>query len=506
MRRWMWLVIALPVFIPSTPAQEPETPSLRTTVNEVLLDMVVRDKKAHLIRDLKPEEVQIFEDGVPQKLRHFDFFQQCGPAVAAAQPVTPAVQNAPAREANTPHSVQELRDISVVSVVVSQLDPQGRKLTLDTMRDFVKSELQPNTYVGVFWLARNELRPVQTYTNDAAKITDAVTKAVTGVGMQDRTVRVGLRPTFSSGWDGDSTENDAPDNLGLGDTGSSDPVSQAIANVMATEWVVEMHDVYQDSIDYLTQLHKLVQSQSSIPGRKVVLLFSGGLPMHPDTIEVFKNLISSANRANVSIYAIDTVPYGRSDLTNSRRMLAAAANASRQQQMGMVSGGDQSVTPMEVMSGAVAEGSIRADTRGNLSTLAEDTGGALLSTSMDLPKALGRVLEEVQTHYELSYSPTNSSADGKFRNVQVKVSRPGAVVFTRNGYFALPMLNQRQIYPFEIATLKALNAKPLPQDFKFHAAALQFRQGQRRTQYSFVFEVPAAGLTITEEKPWAKVH
>jgi hypothetical protein len=79
-------------------------------------------------------------------------------------------------------------------------------------------------------------------------------------------------------------------------------------------------------------------------------------------------------------------------------------------------------------------------------------------------------------------------------------------VFARSGYYALPMLNGRQIYPFEMATLKALNTKPLLHQFDFHAAALQFRPGPERTQMTFVFQAPLRDLAINKDKQWLKVH
>ena len=48
-------------------------PVIRSTTQEVLLDAVVRDKKERLIRNLKPEEIRVLEDGVPQKLQTFRF-------------------------------------------------------------------------------------------------------------------------------------------------------------------------------------------------------------------------------------------------------------------------------------------------------------------------------------------------------------------------------------------------------------------------------------------------
>jgi hypothetical protein len=143
---------------------------------------------------------------------------------------------------------------------------------------------------------------------------------------------------------------------------------------------------------------------------------------------------------------------------------------------------------------------------GNLAELSEGTGGELLPPSLDLREPLRRVMEDVQSHYEMAYSPVNTQMDGSFRKIEVKVSRKGAVVFARSGYFAVPKLNGREIYPFEIATLKALDTKPQLHQFVFHAAALQFRPGPQQTQLSFVFQVPASDLTITKDGQWLKVQ
>ena len=88
----------------------------------------------------------------------------------------------------------------------------------------------------------------------------------------------------------------------------------------------------------------------------------------------------------------------------------------------------------------------------------------------------------------------------------MKVSRPGVTVFARSGYYALPMLNGQQIYPFEMATMKAINTKPQLRQFEFHDAAFQFRPGPARDQLAFVFEAPARNLSITTDKNWAAVH
>jgi hypothetical protein len=184
-------------------------------------------------------------------------------------------------------------------------------------------------------------------------------------------------------------------------------------------------------------------------------------------------------------------------------MLTEAAAASQKQ---FLAGSDQMVTPEEVNSGEMADASMHTDMRENLFELVSGTGGELLPDSLDLREPLRRVMEDVRTHYELAYSPSNLATDGTFRKIEIKVSRPGARVFAREGYYAVPTLNGRQVYPFEVATLKAINTRPLLHQFSFHAAALQFRPGTAQTQLSFVFQAPARDLTIVKEGKWLKVH
>ena len=42
---------------------------IRSTVREVLLDMVVRNAHGHLVTDLKPTDVTVYENGVRQNVR-----------------------------------------------------------------------------------------------------------------------------------------------------------------------------------------------------------------------------------------------------------------------------------------------------------------------------------------------------------------------------------------------------------------------------------------------------
>jgi VWFA-related protein len=61
----------------SRPANSPKPPEYvyRTTTRLVILDVVATDAQGHTVPDLKPEEVQIFENGKEQTKRDFSFLQ-----------------------------------------------------------------------------------------------------------------------------------------------------------------------------------------------------------------------------------------------------------------------------------------------------------------------------------------------------------------------------------------------------------------------------------------------
>lgn len=473
------------------PAQAP--PTIQSNATEVMFDLVVRDKKSRIVRDLKPDEIQVFEDGVPQTLRHFDLVQErtaveSAPAPTAAE--TPEANPSPSVPA--PPTVNDLREVSVVSIVVGPLTEIARKEALEALQGFLKDELRPNTYVGVFgFQISGEIGMIQRYTNNADLLSAAIRRAViaSGANLQPDMDVSGLPP---------------PPLAPAAATSPAGAAAAAIAaeiNELTTDLAAEGSEEYNGSVRQLLGILHLIQAQQTLPGRKVVLLFMPGLLVHPEARDLLYSSISTANRTNVTIYGWDNIGFQTSDLARGNAILARANQSIINQQLP-----GHKVTPTDASSLEAGERAIQTNDRGQLATLAEGTGGALLSNGKDLKVQLDRAMEEVRSHYELTYAPLNPATDGRFRRIEVKVARPGVKVFARSGYYALPLINGREIYPFEMATLGALNATPLPHQFEFHAAALRFRPGPEKTRYAFVFQAPVKGLTVTKDKEWATVH
>ena len=84
------------------------------------------------------------------------------------------------------------------------------------------------------------------------------------------------------------------------------------------------------------------------------------------------------------------------------------------------------------------QGSEATLNRMRLQQIVDQTGGPLFfpRRSADLDDAYAKVVADVRGQYLLGYEPTHPAADGSWRQVEVKLARPGLKLRARKGYFA----------------------------------------------------------------------
>jgi Ca-activated chloride channel homolog len=90
------------------------------------------------------------------------------------------------------------------------------------------------------------------------------------------------------------------------------------------------------------------------------------------------------------------------------------------------------------MSTITGVGTRRVQNRGVLKELAEKSGGRFITTpgGAALRDAFKSIVDELGTHYTLGYYPANAKKDGKWRAIELRVSRPNLTIRTRAGYTA----------------------------------------------------------------------
>jgi VWFA-related protein len=86
--------------------------------------------------------------------------------------------------------------------------------------------------------------------------------------------------------------------------------------------------------------------------------------------------------------------------------------------------------------GIETSGRQRAQNQGALKNFAEKTGGTFLATpgGIAMRDAFRKIVEELGRQYTLAYEPKNQAKDGKWRTIEVRVSKPNLTIRTRKGY------------------------------------------------------------------------
>jgi Ca-activated chloride channel family protein len=80
----------------------------------------------------------------------------------------------------------------------------------------------------------------------------------------------------------------------------------------------------------------------------------------------------------------------------------------------------------------------RVQNQGALKTFAEKTGGRFVATpgGVAMREAFKRIVEELSGQYTIAYQPANTKKDGKWRSIELRISRPSLTIRTRKGYNA----------------------------------------------------------------------
>lgn len=243
----------------------------------------------------------------------------------------------------------------------------------------------------------------------------------------------------------------------------------------------------------ISALLDVVAEQYRLPGRKTVLYFTeNGFKIPQGAEQWVRNLISNANRSNVSLYAIDTS--GLTSTDPNHDIVSQLHRAGVIEGGGVMSASDDRVGNTDL----VIE-TTRANPQMNLSYIAESTGGALIANMNDFRDPLRKVVEDLETHYEISYAPEIKDHDGSFHKITVKLKESGYRIQSRSGYFALPpaLGPATELRAYEVPLLRALSSPKLPKDFGFHVAAIHFRDEKKQPQYVLTIDVALSEITLT---------
>ena len=406
------LVLALLVTIFSALIIFSQTPSptppadddvVKISTNLIQLDVTVTDSKGNVVKDLKPEDFEVYENGEKQKITNFSFISNVkekaetvkNPADKSAVPVPP-----------TELKADKIRRTFALVVDDLSLSFESAYYVRRALKKFVDEQMQDGDLVAIIRTGAG-IGALQQFTSDKRQLYAAIEKVVWNpIGR-------GNIGAFAPIRDGEKIQNESESEEQIKDRETSE---NALEDFRGATFAAGT----------LGALRFIVNGMSELPGRKSVILFSDGFKILQrdesgfstvgTVLEFLKKLVDTANRASVVFYTIDARGLQTTSITAEDDI---AATPERLQQ---------------VLSDRSSE---LLDTQAGLTYLARQTGGFAIINSNDLAGGVRKILED-QSYYLLGYEPDADTFDPKtrrFNKLEIKVKNKNVNVRYRSGFF-----------------------------------------------------------------------
>ncbi len=388
------------------------TPVFRTQTRLLELSVVVQDANGHLVKDLKQEDFEIFDNGVKQDIRLFRLEEY---GTSSIEPNTDSseswsesrpgiLSNRPVAESAPPNPP------TVLVIDAANTWSPGSMAWADLVyarKEVIRflQRLHPENRIGIYIVGSQRLWIVREYNQTCAAVLDRL-KEWKEEGTKPR------RQKYNDVWTEFAVH-----------IGHFDPYT---ARELQRSQFGKGAVPSPGDFGTLGVIAAIGRHLEAVPGRKNVILVSGTafLPTdHKNQITALRDIIAR----NISVYTIDPAglaPYaldasfvipssvtafssGRGDLA-VQQCLAAAYASKRESMMYLQT---------------------------SLTDFAETTGGRVFVNTNDVMGAIQKSFEDSQVSYTLGYYPNNRRA-GEFHTLRVKARGNRSLTLRhRNGYF-----------------------------------------------------------------------
>lgn len=390
---------------PAAPPQ-PDRPVFRSGVQTIEVDVRVYDRDGRFVADLTKEDFEVLEDGIPQSIQSLFVVETAAAQNPAARVERPADEGG---DRTTP--VVSARQSWLFVFDLNHLTP-GRSFDAakKAVREFISSRLQPGDLAGVVAgdkVLNNRLTSVR------AELIGAVDGLKPRGDGRSRFIRLTREwPRFADEEELLRVARNEPDVVARvvararnDDDGGGDPESMVRGKAAQLQ-----QEILHATTQTLAALSAIASGLARVPGPKSLVVISDGFVAH-EMENVLRSVADRTTRAGARIYAIDVRGLSR----GSQGFLEQSQAADL-----------YTAAPMKI--DAVSDGP---------NALAADTGGLFIRNENNLGRALARIADDSMRCYVLTYHASNTTFDGKFRRIDVRVKRPDVRVRARRGYLAL---------------------------------------------------------------------
>jgi len=433
-------LLAFPGAHSQNPPADAAPPSLRTSSNLVLVDVVVtdHDKPVH---GLDRSRFHILEDGAEQTISSFDEHQ---PAAAPPAFLAPA-----ALPPNTYTNLPPYPDSTAVNVLLLDAlnTPTGDQMRVRSRMIDYLATLKPGTELAIFTLS-TQLRIVTQFTSDPAALVSLLKKSKANPQQQPLLDAPASAPVDNNQVNAVTgatsiIEPAAPPSLST--TGSPMTALTALQQFQADQIAGQTNARMRITLDAMKQLAGYL---GGISGRKNVIWFSGSFPLtllpEAGQVDAFANVETFRDQVQKT-----------ADMLTAARVAIYPIDASGLWEPAEFSAADATSVPSNPHDAAQAQSAQWSQERerhyanqGTMQTLADETGGEPFFETNDFGKAVAGAIENGSSYYTLAYVPKNATPEGhnsnpnaQYRKIQVRLDddpnlKHGLKLAYRRGYYA----------------------------------------------------------------------
>jgi VWFA-related protein len=413
------LCVAFFLVLTAVVLQAQDQPTFRTGANYVRVDMYASiDGKS--IEDLTAEEVEVLEDNVPQKVEAFEHVQ-----------VRPAGPQEARREPNT---VEQSR----------QMAAEGRArvfvIFLDTYHTTIEGSSNMRLPLIKFLdrlLGPDDLVALMTPEMGASEIT---------LGRKTTVISNIMQAQWMWGRKGRLVDDDPKEELYQQCYGPGAMVNEMkarrrekLALDALSDLMVHLGGVREErkALVVVTEGWQLFKPNANLTND------APGNRLRPE--DIFKRTPRPAPADNGTSTSSDTRAECEADRTalanmdHTQRLREITDDANRGNvtfypvyARGLVAF-DSDIGPNPPPPIREDQANLRVKQDG-LRFLADNTDGTSIINTNNIDGMLQRIVDDLSSYYLFGYYSTNTKLDGRFRNITVRVNRPGAKVRARRGY------------------------------------------------------------------------
>jgi VWFA-related protein len=400
-------------------------PTFRAGTTLVEFTIVATDQRGQPVTDLTANEVAIVQDGKPRPVAFFRFEgSSFGPG--AVQPKRESI--APGIFTNrVEYSPGPARNVTAIVLDTLNTVPEDQVAVKAQVMQYLRA-LAPNTRVAVYALG-SSLRVLHDFTDDLDALRARLARHNTELNIQampaDEQIRIQemeaehLDETVA----GDDPAQSEDERL-------SEERQQQVSATRGQ--MARLEEQFQEQLharrirQTIESLEALGNHLAGIPGRKNLVWISGGIPM----------LTQGARDRWVNDYTPEVRGMARRLATQGITVYPSQASALKVGLLGATTsvGDGANRAQLDRLRPMTRENDLRV--WGTMDVIADVTGGRSFRNTNDVTAGVKAAATDMRGSYSAGfYVPDNS--DNRWREFDVRVSRPGVTVLHRKGYMTL---------------------------------------------------------------------